>query len=1344
METKMRRQKMENIRHKLGYSNMFVVDCVGKSGGLGLLWGEGVVVDIQNYSHRHINSVVHDENRNIQWKFTGFYGHPETPKRHEAWALLKHLARIEPRPWMCIGDFNEIINGTEKLGGNERNQRQMRAFYQTLEECGLDDMGYHGPKFTWSNCQEGMDLIKERLDRGVANREWRDLFPEAAIMVEAATTSDHAPLFLNLKKFIWRGKRKRQFRFEACWGREKGCQEVISAAWNKVRSHAVGWTSLEEKIDVCMKEIKKWKASNVGPILGNANKLREDLLALQGREDAVDSEFVKKLKTEIQTQLEKEDIWWRQRAKSEWLKHGDRNTKYFHACANSRRKKNRIEKIRDEQGIWWKSQEEVGLAFVNYYKGLFIAGREEEMGPSLQNIQPAVTQGMNEELGLAFTEEEVHAALHQMAPLKAPGPDGLNACFFQQNWTVMQSEVCKGILEILNSGIMPRSLNMTHIALIPKNKNPECVNEFRPISLCNVLYKLVSKVLANRLKKILPSVISPTQSAFIPGRLITDNLLAAYETLHTMHTKIGGKKGYMAVKIDMSKAYDRVEWRFLEAVMRKMGFRDGWIKLVMMCVTSVQYSVIVNGEPCGLFSPTRGLRQGDPISPYLFLICAEALSSMVTQANREGLLSGVPTSRRGPNISHLFFADDSVFFCRATLAQWSNLSAILHSYEVASGQKMNASKTAIFFSKNTPSAEKETIVEFAGISATNRYDRYLGLPALVGRSRTKAFRSIVEKVKKRLQDWKLRFLSQAGKEILVKAVVQAIPSYCMSVFLFPKTLSLEINSLMQGFWWGHKERDRRIPWMSWSKMGMSKTLGGMGFRDLTCFNKALLAKQVWRMWSTPNSLIARIMKYKYFPECSILEASIRDKPSFAWRSIQSACELLKEGLVWRIGNGKKAKVWQDKWVPKSSTGKVFSAPRILDQNATVCELFDASGRSWNQFLLDQLFSVEEGRNIRTIPISLSNQEDRLIWRGTAKGVFSVKSAYHLQKELENSQLAENSSRRQDSVIWKYIWKLNIPNTEKVFFWRACQNILPTRENLKRRKIITDAKCLVCEREVESTAHILWHCLSTQDVWGGASIIFQKSQFQEDDFFKIAEGMMNRCTMDEFQHFVVMTRRIWLRRNKLLHEGIFSHPDSVVSHATEALREYHQVQAATQSVETPAGPPPTGKWEAPPLGWHKVNWDAALGKQQGRMGSGVVVRDHLGRVVAARSVTRQGDFEPAAAEAMAAFLAMQTAHEMGIQTVWFEGDAKEITNAVNSRTTDWSPIGHLVDDLRLELSKFPTWKMTHVRRENNQAAHMLARRATSEVMDHRWTHCFPDCINETIVAELYALAHECVA
>jgi hypothetical protein len=262
-------------------------------------------------------------------------------------------------------------------------------------------------------------------------------------------------------------------------------------------------------------------------------------------------------------------------------------------------------------------------------------------------------------------------------------------------------DVCKIVLNVLNSGVMNIGMNFTHIALVPKITNPVKVTDFRPISLCNVIYKLISKVLANRLKVWLPKIISPYQSAFIQGRLISDNIIAAYETLHTMHSKMFGKKGYMAVKLDMSKAYDRVEWSFLERVMEKMGFAGKWIHLVMMCVSSPAYSIIVNGAPVGNIVPSRGLRQGDPISPYLFLLCAESLSSMLMQADSDGFLEGVPTSRRGPRINHLFFADDSLIFCRASLDHWNRLSAILNSYGAASGQQLNKEKTGIFFSRNT-------------------------------------------------------------------------------------------------------------------------------------------------------------------------------------------------------------------------------------------------------------------------------------------------------------------------------------------------------------------------------------------------------------------------------------------------------------------------------------------------------------------------------------------------------------------------------------------------------------------------------------------------------------------
>jgi len=212
--------------------------------------------------------------------------------------------------------------------------------------------------------------------------------------------------------------------------------------------------------------------------------------------------------------------------------------------------------------------------------------------------------------------------------------------------------------------------------------------------------------------------------------------------MHTMQTWMWSKVGYMGLKLDISKAWDRVEWNFLEAMMSKLGFDARWIRLVMVCVRSFSYSVVVNGKPVGNIKSTRGIRQGDPISPYLFLLCAESLSSLIQHAVNTGVFTEVPTSMRGPRLSHLFFADDSMSFYKANSVEWRHLFRILGTYEVGSGQKFNIQKTAIFFNRNTSAEKREEILSLSGLTKANRIDTYLGLPCLVGKSRVQAFNSI--------------------------------------------------------------------------------------------------------------------------------------------------------------------------------------------------------------------------------------------------------------------------------------------------------------------------------------------------------------------------------------------------------------------------------------------------------------------------------------------------------------------------------------------------------------------------------------------------------------------------
>ena len=250
-----------------------------------------------------------------------------------------------------------------------------------------------------------------------------------------------------------------------------------------------------------------------------------------------------------------------------------------------------------------------------------------------------------------------------------------------------------------------KQINKTCISLIPKCNDPKSLAEYRPISCCNIIYKIVSKTMANRLKVLLGDIISINQSAFILGRSKTDNALLTFETFHAMKRKTNGRNNSFALKLDMSKAYDRAEWSFLERVMLRIGFRGSWVQRIMSCITSVSFSFKINDKIQGNVIPTRGLRQRDLISPYLSILCADAFSTLISKGIDQRCIHGVRVCRGAPPLSHLFFfADDSILFAKANVREFSDITNIISTYERALGQRVNFDKTEISFSKGVPTS----------------------------------------------------------------------------------------------------------------------------------------------------------------------------------------------------------------------------------------------------------------------------------------------------------------------------------------------------------------------------------------------------------------------------------------------------------------------------------------------------------------------------------------------------------------------------------------------------------------------------------------------------------------
>ncbi|XP_019166608.1 PREDICTED: uncharacterized protein LOC109162341 [Ipomoea nil] len=319
----------------------------------------------------------------------------------------------------------------------------------------------------------------------------------------------------------------------------------------------------------------------------------------------------------------------------------------------------------------------------------------------------------------------------------------------------------------------PANLNDANIVLIPKKCSPVSVSDLRPIALCNVLYKII----ANRMKPFLEGMISVSQSAFLPGRLISDNILIASEVGHYLRRKQLGQVGWAVLKLDMAKDYDRMEWPFVRQMMTGLGFDDRWVQLVMMCVQTVRYRVLVSGKPSKEIVPTRGLRKGDPLSPYLFIICAEGLSLLLQDSQAKGLLHGCRVARGAPSISHLFFADDSLLFFKANLQEALEVRKCLGIYESFSGQAVNFQKSSITFSRDTIVEDRDLVANALGVAQADDFGKYLGLPSVVGRNRRAVFAYVEQKLRQRFGSWNKRLLSKAGKEVLLKSVAQAMPTY---------------------------------------------------------------------------------------------------------------------------------------------------------------------------------------------------------------------------------------------------------------------------------------------------------------------------------------------------------------------------------------------------------------------------------------------------------------------------------------------------------------------------------------------------------------------------------------
>ncbi|XP_058784450.1 uncharacterized protein LOC131659256 [Vicia villosa] len=384
--------------------------------------------------------------------------------------------------------------------------------------------------------------------------------------------------------------------------------------------------------------------------------------------------------------------------------------------------------------------------------------------------------------------------------------------------------------------------------------------------------------LANRLKPILDKCVSEEQSAFVEGRSIFHNAMTATEIIHTLKRKTQGRRAHLALKIDIN---------------------------------------IV-----GPIVPGRGLRQGDPLSPYLFILITE----------------GLPTLIKGT-------------VAKANVDEVTHLMKVLETYAKASGQEINLNKYEVFFSRNLSFPAQEDLANVMGVRHVLGTGKYLGLPSMIGRSKKATFTFIKDGIWERINYWKGRSLSKAGKEVMIKSVLQAILAYMMSIYIFLETMISEIEKMLNAFWWCGGSNRKGIRWMAWDKLACSKREGGLGFRDFRAFNMAMVAKQGWFLMNNMQALVSRFFKARYFPKTTFLDANLGYNPSFVWRSIWKAREVLTIGCRWSIG--------------------------------------------------------DEAEEILFVPLVEDVTEDSLVWKEEKDGQYNVRSGYRVWKSRKKCYTQEN-------------------------------------------------------------------------------------------------------------------------------------------------------------------------------------------------------------------------------------------------------------------------------------------------------------------------------------------------
>ncbi|XP_039129019.1 uncharacterized protein LOC120265197 [Dioscorea cayenensis subsp. rotundata] len=800
-------------------------------------------------------------------------------------------------------------------------------------------------------------------------------------------------------------------------------------------------------------------------------------------------------------------------------------------------------------GICYTEHKDIEHVFSNFFTNLWSdtsANSVSDLVQALPDDLPTISQNDGESLIAEVSKKEVFYALKSLPSGKSPGPDGLNSEFYCFFWNDLGDSLFEAISYFFNNSVIPNSWGQTFITFVPKKPNPHSVTDFRPISLCNVCYKIIAKILAIRIKNVLPKIIGRERCGFVSNRSPFDNIIALQEVVHSMD-RDSKNPPRMLVKLDIEKAYDTLSWNAILATLYRMNFPSRWISWIKACISSASFSFLINRQPSPWIKSSRGLRQGDPLSSYLFIIVAQNLTALLNFSLRQNMIPGFNLDLNR-NFNHLMYADDLILVTHATRKTARNINLCFSIYDRLTSQRANKSKSDIYFPSRFNHRLRLSICRILGFTTGSFPFTYLGISISPKRLALSNFSRMLDKTERILSNWSHSKISMAGKTILINSILMSIPVYYLSVYPVPDSVLDGITKAATAFFWSKGGNRKGMNSVNWTDITLGHSEGGLSIRNLRASKISLMAKNVLSYLNHHDAIWVDILINKY-GIVNFWTDSIPSNCSWFFRCLCHNANLIKP-LLWLYHiNPNLTDIMFHPWYFEIT---LAFKPTYLNMNVNL-DLLRISDllidNAWNLNLLHDMFG--DFLNFDYLTCDKSSHCDGNWW------VWYPKSKNHRLTSMVYTHFNGVVDNIDPWIGWRFLWRLKIAPRPKHFFWMLLHNGIKTYDYHYRLNLGPQTLCRFCNLDFETAEHLFNSCPKAQATWLLISNFIGKQILFHDGFSNGNWLCPSNPDLNIFDQSVIVATAwlLWKARCNLIFQSEVPDFISIAIRAINHVREY---------------------------------------------------------------------------------------------------------------------------------------------------------------------------------------------